>query len=86
VEETHPWDYPDTALITLCASCHLELHKRTKVKVFKDKSLSVEMPYDSCNRCHGAGSFPQFKHVENGTCFKCRGARFMRSKVVSFTF
>ena len=26
-----------------------------------------------CDRCSGSGSLPQFKHIENGVCFKCRG-------------
>lgn len=28
-----------------------------------------------CTRCHGSGRLPQFKHIENGICFKCRGVR-----------
>jgi DnaJ-class molecular chaperone len=26
-----------------------------------------------CNRCGGSGMLPQFKHVERGVCFKCKG-------------
>lgn len=28
----------------------------------------------TCVRCNGTGYLPQFKHVENGICFKCRGS------------
>lgn len=27
----------------------------------------------SCPRCCGKGEFPQFRHVEGGVCFLCRG-------------
>jgi hypothetical protein len=27
-----------------------------------------------CTRCNGTGYLPQFKHIEGGVCFKCRGA------------
>jgi hypothetical protein len=27
----------------------------------------------TCNRCGGSGRLPQYNHVENGICFKCRG-------------
>jgi len=28
-----PWEYPDTALITLCEECHSEVHNTTKIPV-----------------------------------------------------
>lgn len=28
-----------------------------------------------CPRCGGTGYLPQYRHVENGICFKCRGAK-----------
>jgi hypothetical protein len=27
-----------------------------------------------CSRCGGEGEIPQFRHVEGGICFKCRGS------------
>ena len=27
----------------------------------------------SCPRCSGRGEFPQFRHIEGGVCFLCRG-------------
>ena len=29
-----PWNYPDDALITLCAYCHQRVHTRKKIKVY----------------------------------------------------
>jgi len=28
----------------------------------------------TCNRCYGAGRFEHMKHVDNGICYKCKGA------------
>ncbi len=28
-----------------------------------------------CNRCSGTGVLPQFRHIEAGICFKCRGKK-----------
>lgn len=27
----------------------------------------------SCKRCKGSGFIPEYKHIENGICFSCRG-------------
>ena len=35
--KVYPWNYPDRALITLCDSCHKEVHKREKIKVYYRK-------------------------------------------------
>ena len=29
----------------------------------------------TCPRCNGQGRLPQFNHVQNGICFRCRGAK-----------
>ena len=29
----------------------------------------------TCPRCGGTGYLPQYRHIENGICFKCRGAK-----------
>lgn len=29
-----PWNYPDDALVTLCAYCHQRVHARKKIKVY----------------------------------------------------
>jgi hypothetical protein len=32
-----------------------------------------------CSRCSGAGWFPEFRHVEAGICFQCRGNSLSRT-------
>lgn len=70
-----PWEYKDSALVTLCNWCHWELHKNEKVQVYLEDGVTVAN-YNLCIRCNGAGWFPEYKHVEGGVCFKCRGSRF----------
>ena len=31
-----------------------------------------------CTRCIGSGYFPEYKHIENGRCFKCGGAKLLK--------
>ena len=34
------------------------------------------MNFTPCVRCNGMGYFPEYKKIENGICFRCRGARY----------
>jgi len=70
------WEYPLDALLTLCWSCHETLHRKEKIEV-RDFAGEVVEYRDVCDRCFGAGYFPQYKHVEYGGCFQCRGSKFM---------
>jgi 5-methylcytosine-specific restriction endonuclease McrA len=71
----NPWEYENSALSTLCWHCHEKLHKGGKTaELDEDGNFLRELTY--CTRCHGAGWFPEFHHVESGICFKCRGARY----------
>ncbi len=55
-------------------------------KLHQDQSVIVYVEIDgqlikknelvACYRCGSAGYFPEYSHVENGVCFRCRGARF----------
>lgn len=36
-----PWEYPDSALITLCWNCHENLHKNNKIKVY-DENMNLD--------------------------------------------
>jgi len=74
-----PWDYEDYYLVTLCDRCHFLYHQKHKVKVYDD--FSQELDYHTCDRCNGAGWFPEYLHVEKGICFKCSGDRFTSSIV-----
>lgn len=70
-----PWEYDDNALITLCNWCHLELHEKETVHVYSsDKKTLLE--FHACNRCNGAGWFPEYYHIQSGVCFKCKGSRY----------
>ncbi len=70
------WEYPEKSLLTLCWSCHEELHKNSRVPEYDAKGNLIGTK-KVCKRCFGAGWFPQFSHVENGICFECNGARFI---------
>lgn len=50
--------------------------RRAIVHKLKEKSAKIKVKRN-CNRCSGRGSLPEFNHVENGICFKCRGARVL---------
>ena len=72
------WEYDDDDLVTLCQDCHSKVHEFLPVQVYDendDGSLEV-MNLTPCYRCNGTGYLPEYSHVENGICFRCRGARF----------
>ena len=67
-------DYSDSALETLCATCHQDFHDNNKVPVYTKDGLRIDV--DICTRCNGSGWFFEYRHVDNGRCFKCHGQRF----------
>lgn len=69
------WNYSNDALVTLCSSCHETLHKNNRIPVYNDM-MELLGQYTYCYRCHGAGIFPEYHHVQNGICFRCSGARY----------
>lgn len=78
-----PWEYKDSELITLCDSCHNYVHSTTRVPVYRlEGDKLVEVTLTPCRRCGGAGRFPEYKHVQNGICFRCHGARY--EELISF--
>ena len=77
VRERLPWEYDDTALVSLCNHCHWELHKKIKIPIYTMINGELhELHYTPCNRCNGMGMFPEYKHVQNGVCFRCNGNRY----------
>ncbi|MEZ5003925.1 MAG: hypothetical protein R2730_12930 [Chitinophagales bacterium] len=70
-----PWEYPDDALTTLCMHCHEELHKNKSVDVLDALGRNIG-EYHNCFRCDGAGWFPEYKHIEGGICFRCKGGKY----------
>ena len=72
-----PWEYKDSELVTLCESCHSEVHSQFKTPVYRlDGENLVEIQLTPCSRCGGAGWLPQFKHVQRGICFRCHGMKY----------
>lgn len=71
------WEYDDEDLVTLCNECHTKIHKAIGAPVYSDENgYMKEVHLTPCYRCGGTGYFPEYKHVENGICFRCRGVRF----------
>lgn len=71
-----PWEYEDSALITLCNWCHNRTHQIEKIVMYKDNSFNSFDELLSCGRCHGVGWLSQYSHVKGGICFECNGKRF----------
>ena len=76
VADSLAWEYPDDALVLLCHLCHLNFHRDNRVPYYSNKNLKDELDLTPCSRCYGAGHFPEYKHIENGICFRCNGARY----------
>lgn len=71
------WEYAEEDLITLCNECHKKIHQTIGVEVYSDENgYKKKISITPCSKCNGTGYFPEYKHVENGVCFRCRGARF----------
>jgi hypothetical protein len=71
-----PWDYNDTALITVCNWCHTNIHKNESILMYKNENLNDFEELISCGRCDGSGYIPEYSHVQGGVCFECHGKRF----------
>jgi 5-methylcytosine-specific restriction endonuclease McrA len=70
-----PWNYDNKDLITLCNYCHTEEHKANNILVYDEFGKALGDQPD-CNRCAGTGYMPEYRHVQNGICFKCGGSGF----------
>jgi hypothetical protein len=71
-----PWEYPDKDLMLACHKCHTKIHETQLIKVYVNEEMVEFLTLTPCSRCNGTGHFPEYKHVENGICFRCRGACF----------
>jgi hypothetical protein len=70
-----PWQYPTTALITLCMDCHNDLHANVKVPFLDERGNQISQ-LTPCYRCNGVGHFQEYHYVEGGICFRCSGAKY----------
>ena len=74
-----PWEYRDSELITLCEDCHSEIHSNTDIPHYrwnKATNMLEELELTPCTRCGGIGYFREYKHIQNGICFRCHGAKY----------
>ena len=74
-----PWEYNESALVTLCNWCHSEIHTNETILVYQNESLIDFEELIPCNRCNGTGFIPEYSHVQGGICFECHGNRFNNS-------
>jgi 5-methylcytosine-specific restriction endonuclease McrA len=74
-ENKKPWEYPENATITVCKHCHQFLHETEKIP-FLDKNGRPISLLTPCIRCNGTGEIYEYKHIESGICFRCRGAKY----------
>ena len=51
---------------------------RNKGNVNTKRNLKLIREIIVCNRCGGRGELPQYRHVEGGICFKCRGNKSVK--------
>lgn len=61
--------------ISICWQCHETLHRAQMVPVYACDGSETDS-FNHCKKCHGAGVFPQYEHVERGICFQCGGAKY----------
>ena len=76
IKDRLPWEIEESALETQCQICHRKIHENNKIKVYEEieKHLVESNNLDIfCSRCSGSGYIHQYKHVQNGICFKCYG-------------
>lgn len=72
-----PWEYKDSELVTLCECCHNSIHHNSNVPIYMlDGDNLVQVQYTPCSRRGGAGRFPEYRHIQNGVCFRCHGAKY----------
>lgn len=72
IEGKKPWEYEDSALVTLCENCHKKRHEETPTPVYASDMSIIGLTM-ICPKCGGSGYLPQYTHVEHGICFKCNG-------------
>ena len=71
------WEYNNDVLITLCAKCHSLIHQTISLLCYYNNGgRLLLMNFTPCHRCNGAGWFSEYKHVQDGICFRCEGQRY----------
>lgn len=80
IEGLDPWEYKDSELVTFCETCHSHFHHLHTIPYYRrvEDSL-VRILRTPCRRCDGSGYFPEYRHIEGGVCFRCRGQKYEES-------
>ncbi|MEO0969143.1 MAG: hypothetical protein AAFX80_12650 [Cyanobacteria bacterium J06639_18] len=67
----------DDARGTIITGKHGELPSDGSAKYLSEYTLpeeKIDKENITCPRCNGLGKLLQYKHVENGICFRCKGS------------
>lgn len=71
-----PWEYDNNDLVTLCEHCHSMVHLEG-IHIYRiDEGTPKLLFVEPCLRCGGTGYFAEYRHIQNGICFRCHGARY----------
>lgn len=68
-----PWQVPNDCLVTLCEICHDKRHKDEEIPWYDLLEGKLTFILPNCDKCKGRGHISQYKHIQNGKCFKCWG-------------
>lgn len=70
IQGRKPWEYDDSALVTLCAECHQKRH-RSSVPLYNNDMSILKDNVPICDKCDGSGYLPEYDYYWDGVCFKC---------------
>ncbi len=76
MENIMAWEYPLKSLITLCDTCHNELHDNEWVPFYDEEGNKVKI-ITACPKCAGSGRLREYNHIEGGRCFRCNGLGYI---------
>lgn len=68
-----PWEYSDSALLTVCHKCHSEIHEKEIIRVYDNENLNNFEVKKNCIKCNGTGYLEEYRYYLNGICFMCGG-------------
>lgn len=74
-KNTEIWNQKNEEYATLCNICHQITHQHFKIPVIDSNNVKIESLVP-CKKCGGRRILSEFRHVEGGICFRCRGEGF----------
>ncbi len=72
IQGKKPWDYPNSALVTLCEDCHKKRHENNSIPLLDPEHNHIK-DLCKCEKCGGSGYLPQYWYRDNGVCYDCLG-------------